>query len=1108
MTTHRDISGRLRHPLGVAGLAGVRGFRGSGAPRIRHAALIAVLAFATLCLSSVPASAALEHKFETAITGISAEGTGTLTEATTTITQAQPSAGSGPFILGEEISGEILGKDVIPPGTTIEKVEGETLTLSQAVEAGGSGLLVPLKAHQPFVNPWGLAFGAEGNLFLADPGVEGSGPSSLDVFGSASESIGQAPLGEFAADGFTRSVAVSAATGDVYVAVNTSNHILVFKPKVPGNPAAGYEKIEEWTGEENEKEKEKHKGPGFGHGFDYVAVDNSSDAHAGDVVVLATETHELEIIKPGPSGEEGETVKEISLDGVDSNDGLAVGPLTGDVYVALPGKGEVAVFNAAGEPQPERQPRGFETPTKSFTPTAVTVDPSTGEVYVVDQAAHVVDEFSPAGRYETQIIGAEPPTPLTEPLGVAVSSTGQVYVSDGTAKAVDVYAPEPATPPRVEDESVTNVTDNSAILHADVSPRTVSGEPATTYSFRYGICATPTTCKESEYGPPTPAGSLGPGFEPDPVSTEVQGLTATRTYHFRVTAENAHGSVEGPERVFTTRGTGEFVLPDGREWEMVSPPQKEGTLIRPLNLYGDTGNGGAVQAAADGGALTYLTASPTESAPPGYSNSVQVFSARGSGGWSSRDISYPNLVETGLSLGEGEQYQLFSPDLSRGALQPFGSFVACESAEGVAQPCLSGEASEQTAFLRYDYRGGAASGEQCASSCYRPFVTGREGYANVPPRTVFGGTEPGGVCPVLICGPRFVGASPDLRHVVLDSGAALTSTPASNSLYEWSDGKPPSEQLALVSLLPLNEKGEELPASGAHVVRDGVSADGSRVFFSAQGHLYVRDTVRGRTVQLDVPEPGCPEEDHCGEGEVEADFQFATPGGDRVLFSDTQKLTADGGAYGRRDEISSAADLYECRLTSELDCALRDLTPKGEQLGVLGTSEDGSWVYFVANAKLAGHAVPGTCRGLASAHTVCDLYVSHDGETRLVAVLSGEDIPDWQGPTARVSPSGQWLAFMSLRSLTGYDNSDAVSGKPDEEVYLYDGAAGQLACASCDPTGARPHGVEYGSSGEGRLFQNGGDWADVSLAGEVPSRTNEGGGAASRVICRTAGACS
>jgi hypothetical protein len=48
---------------------------------------------------------------------------------------------------------------------------------------------------------------------------------------------------------------------------------------------------------------------------------------------------------------------------------------------------------------------------------------------------------------------------------------------------------------------------------------------------------------------------------------------------------------------------------------------------------------------------------------------------------------------------------------------------------------------------------------------------------------------------------------------------------------------------------------------------------------------------------------------------------------------------------------------------------------------------------------------------------------------------------------------------MSDRSLTGYDNVDAVSGRPDEEVYLYDAIGGRLACVSCNPTGARPVGV-------------------------------------------------
>ena len=47
-----------------------------------------------------------------------------------------------------------------------------------------------------------------------------------------------------------------------------------------------------------------------------------------------------------------------------------------------------------------------------------------------------------------------------------------------------------------------------------------------------------------------------------------------------------------------------------------------------------------------------------------------------------------------------------------------------------------------------------------------------------------------------------------------------------------------------------------------------------------------------------------------------------------------------------------------------------------------------------------------------------------------------------------VTPDGRFVVFMSLRSLTGYDNRDAVSGVPDEEVYVYE-AEGTRAWCVC-----------------------------------------------------------
>jgi hypothetical protein len=661
----------------------------------------------------------------------------------------------------------------------------------------------------------------------------------------------------------------------------------------------------------------------------------------------------------------------------------------------------------------------------------------------------------------------------------------------------------------VGEVSVTEVTAESVTFHAVIDP---NGKP-TTYYFQYGLT--------TGYGSDAPAvagASAGSAKGFAEVTPEyAEGLLAASLYHYRIVAvsEVEPGRVEeffGPDQTLMTHGvSGEALLPDGRAWELVSPVDKHGALIDPIAEVG------VIQAAAEGNAFSYLASAPTEAEPAGFANRTQVLSTRGAEGWESRDISIPHAGGTGKSVSVGEEYRFFSEDLSLAVVQPFGAFLPCKVG-GKPQPCLSPGASEQAAFLRTDMGAAAGSFQPLVAGCPPPSQACPPAIAadsNVPAGTVFGATSvaTGEACPpARYCGPEFVGASPNGKQVVLKWRNALTKTtlPAVNGgLYEWSEGN-----LELVSVLPDEEPASERenPELGiqSEAERGAVSEDGSRVVWTTEGSpaLYMRDLATDETVQLDAPEEGC--QGGCGSGDGR--FQFASADGARVFFTDTQKLTNDSGSSFEHGK----ADLYECEIVVDgeggLHCKLTDLTPLGsgnepaEVLGgVSGASSDGSWVYFVADGVLsnAGAPVAGAARGtcgdsaVSLAAQMCNLYVNHDGVTRLVAVLSAEDAPDWSeglvGLTARVSADGEWLAFMSQRPLTGYDNTDANSGQPDEEVFVYHAPgslaaeAGMLACASCDPSGARPTGVEYGP--EPTLTGGFRVWVGRWLAANVPGWT-------------------
>jgi hypothetical protein len=225
-----------------------------------------------------------------------------------------------------------------------------------------------------------------------------------------------------------------------------------------------------------------------------------------------------------------------------------------------------------------------------------------------------------------------------------------------------------------------------------------------------------------------------------------------------------------------------------------------------------------------------------------------------------------------------------------------------------------------------------------------------------------------------------------------------------------------------------------------------------------------------------------------------------------VLFTDQARLTSDATAK------EGAPDLYECQIEvhgEELGCKLSDLSvdPHANEAAsvkgaVIGEGADGR-VYFVASGALGEgeEARNGVCPQVSEGACV-NLY-EYDTQrpatkARLVAVLSSEDRPDWfaaegknlREMTARVSPSGRYLAFMSKRSLSGYDNRDAKSGARDEEVYEFDAESGRLSCASCDPSGQRPAGTFDNGVFPGLLVDAPLLWGGQTLAGSVPGWTS------------------
>jgi len=653
--------------------------------------------------------------------------------------------------------------------------------------------------------------------------------------------------------------------------------------------------------------------------------------------------------------------------------------------------------------------------------------------------------------------------------GIGVDGArARVYVSDTTTGRVNVFGPlAPTLAPTSALGPVIPLSGGREGLSGYIDS---NGAP-TTYRFEYGEsdCATGPCASVPASGDAT----LGKGLGPIRVTQTVSGLRPGTTYHYRLVATNAGGTSLGVDRTFTTLDAAPLdgpcanepiraaqslrpSFPDCRAYELVSPfPEAERNNA---DVFIATER---VRAATDGGAFEFPSLSGA-----GDVNSVSALTEYVGvrdpvAGWTVHGAAprLPAPPLNGLTGADREpSYTELSPDLARGvylspaALNGEGPNVRglwnLYRREDLLTPGLGSYRLLTDATIpQSPFSGGATSGEDQES-------------------------------------PRIVGASTDLSRVYFESERSLTADAAGLGvgprLYRSVDG-----EVSLAGVLPLSEGGGPTLAKAGQgdnelapvYARPTVSANGSRVLFTAPpfadigGRLYLRDdqgTVAAAddtTVAVSATEKtnGAGPGGSDPAGSQPATFWGASKGLSRVFFTSTEALTDDAPS-----SEPTVAKLYRYDLDAPAGARLTLLSVDengGDGIvngaaGVVGASDDGSYVYFIgSNQLVAGRPISSGPR----------IFLWHGGEVRQVAainagaeanrMLSKFDLFEGSGKWARVSADGTRLLFVSegTSDQTGNDHgSSCPAGASSRctEAYLYSaGPEERLQCVSCGPGG-------------------------------------------------------
>ncbi len=446
-------------------------------------------------------------------------------------------------------------------------------------------------------------------------------------------------------------------------------------------------------------------------------------------------------------------------------------------------------------------------------------------------------------------------------------------------------------------------------------------------------------------------------------------------------------------------------LPDCRAYELVTPEE----LGRTQAMTFTTADHAV--SSLDGEHLALETFAPLEP-NPNLKGTRAVYS-RTPHGWTAM-----SLVPPGSDASQFET-ELFSPDLSQVALR---SFTAINPPEEQTIP----RASEV----------GPVGG---------PYARLAD-FPSIEYESVFAGANAGTASVPAFADVLLESTSHELLPEGPEREIAEKTAPGANDLYDWTEGR-----LRLVNvegegsnLKLLNTCGALLgPGHGAEAgganTAGAVSADGSKIFFTSCGRLYMRVDDR-ETVEVSVPAPGVKPE------YSQVRYNGASADGSEVVFNTYTPLlegeTDNENKLFIYDTVTPDLKLIESGVDPDYGTAGRFVL----------VSKDGSAVYYESNESVYR-------------------YDTRTGEKSFIAEIH---TPSYALEPSYTTPNGQFLVFVGgpgepVEVAGPHGPEPEPRGAGHNELYRYDAATGNVMCVSCGEGIAPAEGEVLENEGTGAL---------------------------------------